>query len=101
MRLKKKSKFFKWQPRWFKLDFSSLHLDYFADAACIQRLGKITFNASSRHSLLNGILSLSNVSEVVKGGNKTSYDLRHNDAHALSWWNETLRLAELERKQRP
>ena len=101
MRLKKKSKFFKWQPRWFKLDFASLHLDYFADAECNQRLGSITFDASSRHSLLNGILSLSNVSEVVKGGNKNSYALRHNDAKAMDWWNETLRLAELERKRRP
>jgi hypothetical protein len=76
-------------------------LDYFADAACKQRLGSITFTAGSRHILANGILSLSNVSEIVKGGNKNSYALRHNDAQAMGWWNETLRLAELERKRRP
>jgi hypothetical protein len=101
MRLKKKSKFLRWQPRWFKLDFASLNLEYYAEAECLRRLGKITFNASSQHVVHNGILSLSNVSEVAKGGLKDSYLLRHNDPRAMEWWNETFRLAELERKLRP
>lgn len=101
MRLKKKSKYFRWQPRWFKLDFVSLTLEYFADAGCSRRLGTVAFNSSSQHALQNGVLVLSNVSEVTKGGNKSSYLLRHNDVRAMEWWNETFRLAEQERKLRP
>jgi hypothetical protein len=98
MRLKKKSKYFQWQPRWFRLDFVSLQLEYFADAQCTQQLGRITFNSSSQHILENGILILRNVDQTVK--HKHSFELRHNDAKALDWWIETLRLAELERKRR-
>jgi hypothetical protein len=100
MRLKKKSKFLRWQPRWFKLDFASLNLEYYAEAECLRRLGKITFNASSQHVVHNGILSLSNVSEVAKGGLKDSYLLRPSVPRGLEWWDETFRLAALERKLR-
>jgi hypothetical protein len=94
MRLKKKSKLLGWRPRWFKLDAVSLALDYFADAECTRRLGSIAFSPSSGHVLHNGILSLNDVREVAKGGGKSSYVLRHNDARALQWWDETLLLAE-------
>jgi hypothetical protein len=101
MRLKKRSKFLTWQPRWFKLDFVSLTLEYFADAECCRRLGSIAFNSNSRHELQSGVLSLSNVAEVTKGRNKDAYMLRHNDLRVLEWWDETFRLAEQQRKLRP
>jgi hypothetical protein len=100
-RLKKKSQFVRWQPRWFRLNFDSLILEYYADAQFSQILGRISLSTSSSHSLQNGVLTLSNVEELSKGGRKSSYILRHNDAKALEWWNETLRLAEQERKLRP
>ena len=99
-RLKKKSKFMRWQPRWFRLDFVSLDMEYYADAQFSNCLGRVTFNGSSRHTLQNGILTLENVREVVKGDNKEAYALRHNDLQAMQWWDTTLIIAEQERKLR-
>ena len=78
----------------------SLDMEYYADAQFSNCLGRVTFNGSSRHSLQNGILTLENVREVVKGDNKEAYVLRHNDLQAMQWWDTTLGLVQEERKLR-
>ena len=90
----------RWQPRWFRLDFITLDMVYYADAQFSNCLGRVTFNGSSRHTLQNGMLTLDNVREVVKGDNKQAYAMRHNDLQAMQWWDTTLILAQQERKLR-
>ena len=83
------------------MDASSLNVEYYADEQLTSCLGRITFDASSQHELQGGVLTLSNVKEVIKGKNKDTYALKHSDAQALEWWNETLTLAQQARPLLP